>query len=205
MPVTQAQCEGVMRRLNLEFACEPGRLTVTPPSWRFDLAVEEDLIEEVVRVLGYESLPDTAPLAALMPRVRSESQRGLDTLRHQMAALDYQETINFSFVDARWEHDFAGKRRPDPIGEPDGQPHGRDAIESARQSGRRAAPEPGAQGDAGARVRGRPRVPARRQRDRWRCERGGRGPTHADWRAWPTVAPSHCNGARRAAPSTSST
>ena len=112
MPVAQAQCEGVMQRLNLQFTSEPGRLTVTPPSWRFDLQIEEDLIEEVIRVLGYQSLPDTPPVAALTARVRSESQRGLDTLRHQMAALDYQETINFSFVEERWEHELAGNPNP---------------------------------------------------------------------------------------------
>jgi phenylalanyl-tRNA synthetase beta chain len=67
----------------------------------------------VIRILGYESLPTTPPFASLAPRVCSESQRGLDALRHQMAALDYQETINFSFVDARWEHELAGN--PDPI------------------------------------------------------------------------------------------
>jgi phenylalanyl-tRNA synthetase beta chain len=112
MPVTQAQCEGVMRRLGLQFSSAPGVLTVTPPSWRFDLQIEEDLIEEVIRILGYEILPVTPPVAALAPRVRSESQRDLDTLRHQMAALDYQETINFSFVDARSEHELAGNLDP---------------------------------------------------------------------------------------------
>ena len=112
MPLTQAQCEGVMQRLGLRFTAEPGRLTVTPPSWRFDLKIEEDLIEEVIRVLGYESLPGTAPTAALTPRVRSESARGLDALRHRMAALDYQETINFSFVDERYERELAGNADP---------------------------------------------------------------------------------------------
>lgn len=112
MPVTQAQCEGVMQRLGLQFSSAPGVLTVTPPSWRFDLQIEEDLIEEVIRIIGYESLPVTPPVAALVPRVRSEAQRGLDTLRHQMAALDYQETINFSFVDARFEHELAGNLDP---------------------------------------------------------------------------------------------
>jgi phenylalanyl-tRNA synthetase beta chain len=112
MPVTQAQCESAMQRLSLQFTSEPGRLTVTPPSWRFDLQIEEDLIEEVLRVLGYQTLPDTPPVAALTARVRSESQRGLDTLRHQMAALDYQETINFSFVEERWEHELAGNPNP---------------------------------------------------------------------------------------------
>jgi phenylalanyl-tRNA synthetase beta chain len=112
MPVTQGQCEGVMKRLGLRFDSEPGRISVMPPSWRFDLQIEEDLIEEVIRVLGYESLPATAPLAALTPCVRSESRRGLDTIRHQMAALDYQETINFSFVDEQWERDLAGNSDP---------------------------------------------------------------------------------------------
>ncbi len=112
MPVTQAQCEGVMQRLGLAFTSVPGALTVTPPSWRFDLKIEEDLIEEVIKVLGYGQLPATTPLAALTPRVGSESQRGLDALRHRMAALDYQETINFSFVDSRWEHELAGNADP---------------------------------------------------------------------------------------------
>ena len=112
MPVTQAQCETVMRRLGLPFTSEPGRLAVTPPSWRFDLRIEEDLIEEVIRVLGYRTLPDTAPLAALQPQVRSESRRSADVLRHAVGALDYQETINFSFVDERAERELAGNSDP---------------------------------------------------------------------------------------------
>ncbi|HET6599345.1 MAG TPA: phenylalanine--tRNA ligase subunit beta [Burkholderiaceae bacterium] len=113
MPISQAQCEGVMQRLGLQFTSVPGVLTVTPPSWRFDLQIEEDLIEEVIRVLGYPSLPDSAPQASLTPRVRSEARRGVDAVRHRVADLDYQETINFSFVEERWERELAGN--PDPI------------------------------------------------------------------------------------------
>jgi phenylalanyl-tRNA synthetase beta chain len=112
MPVTQQQCEGVMRRLGLQYTAEPGRLTVTPPSWRFDLKIEEDLIEEVIRVLGYPCLPDTPPLAPVTARLRSETRRGPNALRHTMAALDYQETINYSFVEERWEHELAGHAQP---------------------------------------------------------------------------------------------
>lgn len=111
-PVTQAQCEGVMARLGLPFESSAGRITVTPPSWRFDLRIEEDLIEEVIRVLGYGTLPDTPPIAALTARVPSEKTRGLDTLRHRMADLDFQETINFSFVEERWERELAGNSDP---------------------------------------------------------------------------------------------
>jgi phenylalanyl-tRNA synthetase beta chain len=113
MPLTQAQCEGVLERLGLAPRSEPGRLTVTPPSWRFDLRIEEDLIEEVIRVIGYGQLPDTPPLAPVTARVRSERRGSLGELRRALAALDYQETINFSFVEERWEHELAGN--PDPI------------------------------------------------------------------------------------------
>jgi phenylalanyl-tRNA synthetase beta chain len=112
MPVTQAQCESVMQRLGLTYTSAPGVLQVVPPSWRFDLSIEEDLIEEVIRVLGYGGLPDTPTVASVLPRVRSESLRSLDVLRHEMAALDYQETINFSFVDERSELELAGNPRP---------------------------------------------------------------------------------------------
>ncbi len=112
MPVTQAQCEGVMDRLGLPFTAVAGLLEVTPPSWRFDLVVEEDLIEEVIRVIGYATLPDAPPVAPLVARVGSERRRGADAVRHRTASLGYQETINFSFVDARWEHELAGNADP---------------------------------------------------------------------------------------------
>jgi phenylalanyl-tRNA synthetase beta chain len=113
MPVTQADAVGVLRRLGLPVEEGNGVLTVTPPSWRFDLQIEEDLIEEVIRVLGYDKLPGTAPLAPIQARVRPEAKRSLHTVRHQLAGRGYQETINFSFVEERWEHELAGN--PDPI------------------------------------------------------------------------------------------
>ena len=112
MALTQAQCADVMRRLGLPFSEGAGTIAVTPPSWRFDLRIEEDLIEEVIRVIGYSQLPASAPLALLSARVRPESQRSAHAVRHALAALDYQETINFSFVEARWEHELAGNADP---------------------------------------------------------------------------------------------
>jgi phenylalanyl-tRNA synthetase beta chain len=122
MPVTQAQCAGVLQRLGLPVSESPGVLTVTPPSWRFDLQIEEDLIEEVIRVLGYDSLPATPPLAPVQARVRSESTRSLHAVRRLLAERDYQETINFSFVEERWERELAGNTQPirvlNPIASP---------------------------------------------------------------------------------------
>ncbi|MFZ5547942.1 MAG: phenylalanine--tRNA ligase subunit beta [Pseudomonadota bacterium] len=112
MPVTQADCASVMRRLGLPFTEGDGTLCVTPPSWRFDLAIEEDLIEEVARVVGYERLPATPPQAPVTARVRREAQRSAFAVRHSLARLGYQETINFSFVEERWELELAGNADP---------------------------------------------------------------------------------------------
>ncbi len=112
MPVTTAQCAEVMRRLGLPFSEGDRTITVTPPSWRFDLTIEEDLIEEVIRVLGYASLPATPPLAPVTARIDPEARRSAHAVRHALAALDYQETINYSFVEARWEHELAGNADP---------------------------------------------------------------------------------------------
>jgi phenylalanyl-tRNA synthetase beta chain len=112
MPVTQAQCADVMRRVGFAFTEGDGTITVTPPSWRFDLSIEEDLIEEVIRVLGYHHLPATPPLAPVTARVAPESRRSAFAVRRVLAALDYQETINYSFVETRWEHELAGNADP---------------------------------------------------------------------------------------------
>ena len=112
IPVTQAECADVMQRLGFAFTQGQGTITVKPPSWRFDLTIEEDLIEEVIRVLGYARLPATPPLAPLTARVAPEARRSAHAVRHALAALDYQETINFSFVEARWEHELAGNADP---------------------------------------------------------------------------------------------
>jgi phenylalanyl-tRNA synthetase beta chain len=112
MPITQAQCASVMQRLGLAFTERPGELDVTPQSWRFDLQIEADLIEEVIRVHGYDKLPSSAPLAPVSARVGPEERRGLHTLRRAIAAQDYQETINFSFVEERWERELAGNDDP---------------------------------------------------------------------------------------------
>ena len=112
MPLTQADCAAALRRLGLAFSEMPGVLTVTPPSYRFDIHIEEDLIEEVVRMIGFDQLPNTPPRAPVFAKVGSESRRNPFAVRRQLAALAYQETINFSFVDERWEHELAGNADP---------------------------------------------------------------------------------------------
>ena len=112
MPLTQQQCADALRSLGLQVSEGEGTVTVTPPSFRFDLEIEEDLIEEVARMVGYNNLPTHPPLAPITAKVRPESERSPSTVRRAMAALGYQETINYSFVEESWERDLAGNAQP---------------------------------------------------------------------------------------------
>lgn len=112
MPVTEAQCLQALQGLGLPATADNGVITVLPPSYRFDLQIEEDLIEEVIRVIGYHKLPATPPQAPITPKLRPEAQRNPYAVRRQLAALGYQETINYSFVEERWEHELAGNAQP---------------------------------------------------------------------------------------------
>lgn len=112
MPLTQAQCVDALRRLGLALEEKDGVITVTPPAHRFDIQIEEDLIEEVARVVGYNELPETPPLAPITAKIRPETKRGPFTVRRLLAQHGYQETINFSFVEERWERELAGNTDP---------------------------------------------------------------------------------------------
>ena len=109
---TDAQIADIFTRLGLQFTQAAGAFSVVPPSYRFDMEIEEDLIEEVARVFGFENIPAVAPIAANAMRIDQEDHRSLFTVRRQIADLDYQEVINYSFVEESWERDFAGNTAP---------------------------------------------------------------------------------------------
>lgn len=113
MPVTQQQCLDALNGLGLPATVESeGVISVTAPTFRFDINLEEDLIEEVARMIGYDNLPTTKPLAPISPKLRAENKRSPYAVRHALAALGYQETINFSFVEEKWEAELAGNTNP---------------------------------------------------------------------------------------------
>jgi phenylalanyl-tRNA synthetase beta chain len=87
-------------------------LHVTAPSYRFDLQIEEDLIEEIARMVGYNHLPHTPPQAAISARLRPEARRNPYTVKRALASMGYQETINFSFVPESWEQDLCANADP---------------------------------------------------------------------------------------------
>lgn len=85
---------------------------VTPPSYRFDISIEEDLIEEVARLHGYDNIPATAPHADLLMLPASETSLNRSILRDALAASGYQEIVSYSFVDESWERDLLGNANP---------------------------------------------------------------------------------------------
>lgn len=106
------QIADVFSRLKLPFVQNGDEFTVTPPSYRFDIEIEEDLIEEIARVYGFENIPALPPVASNVMRIKPENFRSLFSVRQQMADLDYQEVVNYSFVEEAWEKDFAGNEDP---------------------------------------------------------------------------------------------
>ncbi|MDU5822632.1 MAG: phenylalanine--tRNA ligase subunit beta [Haemophilus parainfluenzae] len=75
--------------------------TVTSASWRFDIEIEEDLIEEMARIYGYNSIPNNAPLAHLRMREHKEADLELSRIKTALVDADYQEAITYSFVDPK--------------------------------------------------------------------------------------------------------
>lgn len=102
----------IFTRLGLAFERDGDVFRVTPPPHRFDIEIEEDLIEEVARIYGFEKIPARPPVAKSEMRATDETRRSVHAIRHALAARDYAETVNFSFVDAEWERDFAGNDNP---------------------------------------------------------------------------------------------
>ena len=154
-----------------------------------------------MRIIGYNNLPTTPPLAPITAKLPPEARRSRFAVRRLLAALGYQETINFSFVEDSWERDLAGNADPITPAEPDRQPDERDALVAARLAAAGAQVQPRPQGRAGARVRAGPRVPARRvgRHDRQHRQRhppadAGGGPGLRR-RRWPAVGAQGAAGA----------
>ncbi len=112
VPVTDDMVADIFTRLHLPFEREEGLFHVTAPSYRFDIEIEEDLIEEVARVYGFENIPTLPPVAPSAMLIEPENTRSLFAIRHELADLGYQEVVNMSFVEQQWETDFANNTDP---------------------------------------------------------------------------------------------
>ena len=98
--IADAEVERILRALGLEVAADAEGWLVTPPARRFDLSIEEDLIEEVARIHGYAAIPATLPVGGLRLASPTETRVDAGDVRRQLAARDYREAIDYAFVGA---------------------------------------------------------------------------------------------------------
>ncbi|MEN1941059.1 phenylalanine--tRNA ligase subunit beta [Luteimonas sp. MJ174] len=107
--IADAAVERILRALGLGVEAIGEGWTVTAPTRRFDLAIEEDLIEEVARIHGYDAVPTTLPGGATRLVAPTEGRVPEHDLRRVLAGRGYLEAINYAFVDAtlleRWQVD----------------------------------------------------------------------------------------------------
>jgi phenylalanyl-tRNA synthetase beta chain len=100
--IPDLEIERILRALGLQVVAVADGWSVVAPSRRFDIAIEEDLIEELARIHGYDRVPTTLPGGATRIAAPSETRVEAGTVRRHLAARDYLETVNFAFVDAQW-------------------------------------------------------------------------------------------------------
>ena len=98
--IGSAEIDDILARLGLTFVSRDDEgSTWVAPSWRFDIAIEQDLVEEVARIYGYNNLPTSTPTMALELQAKPERQQDLSIFRQQLVASGYQEAVTYSFVD----------------------------------------------------------------------------------------------------------
>lgn len=99
--IEDAKVTDILSRLGLDVKFENDSWSADIPSYRFDIRIEEDLIEEVARVYGYNSIPNVAPTAKLKMTTHNEATIALNKFRNTLVTRGYQEAITYSFVDPK--------------------------------------------------------------------------------------------------------
>ena len=117
--VADAEVTRILAALGLAVDAIDTGWVVTPPARRFDIAIEEDLIEEIARIHGYDAIPTTLPGGATRLVNPSEARSSEHDARRQLVARDYREAINYAFVDtellAKWQLDDGGVVLANPL------------------------------------------------------------------------------------------
>ena len=99
--VADAQVSDILRRLGCDVTEGQDEWKAVAPSWRFDMEIEEDLVEEVARVYGYNNIPDEPVQAGLVMGSHREADLSLKRVKTMLNDKGYQEVITYSFVDPK--------------------------------------------------------------------------------------------------------
>ena len=116
--IADADVERILRALGMQLAASETGWDVLPPSRRFDIAIEEDLIEELARIHGYDRIPTTLPGGATRIAAPTETQLEASSVRRHLAARDFLETVNYAFVDAALLERWSATERAVPLANP---------------------------------------------------------------------------------------
>jgi phenylalanyl-tRNA synthetase beta chain len=116
--IPPATVDACLRAIGCSVEAAERQLLARPPSYRFDLRIEEDLVEEVARVEGYDKIGWQSPIASMTMLGIPASQRSLHDVRKMLCSMGYSETINYSFVDESWERDLCGNQTPIRVANP---------------------------------------------------------------------------------------
>ncbi len=116
--MADAEVERILSGLGLAVSTTEAGWQVDVPSWRFDIAIEADLLEELARVYGYNNLPVSHIHSDLVIKPSSEQQVSLRDIRRRLVARDYQEAITYSFVDPAGQALFDPDLTPVPVSNP---------------------------------------------------------------------------------------
>lgn len=108
----------ILAGLGMQVTVDDGGWSALPPSWRYDIAIEADLVEEIARVYGYNRSPRTHPPHAATIEPTPERRRDFDALRETLIERDYHEAITYSFVDSRLQARIDPDARPLPLSNP---------------------------------------------------------------------------------------
>jgi phenylalanyl-tRNA synthetase beta chain len=109
--IAASEIEDILQRLGMKVQRSDDGWQVEAPSFRFDIAIEVDLIEEVGRTVGYEKLPSSRLQASLRMQPQPEGRIGRSEIARLLVDRGYQEAISYSFVDPKMQQRF------DPKGE----------------------------------------------------------------------------------------
>ena len=110
--IPQQEVGKLLTQLGFEFTENASVFAVKAPTYRFDIAREEDLIEEIARLHGYDKIPAIAPQAHLNMLPAPESLLNKAWAADALQASGYQEVVTYSFVDESWERDLMGNTAP---------------------------------------------------------------------------------------------
>lgn len=116
--VAKETIEAILSRLEMQLATGGEGWLVTPPAFRFDIGIEEDLIEEIGRIVGYSNLPSSRPQGALRMGERPEAQLGKSDLAAVLVARGYQEAITYTFVEPKMQQLLDPQREPITLANP---------------------------------------------------------------------------------------